>query len=489
MNPPASVAGSTNLTADAVKGSTSITVTSTAGFSVGQDVLLDELSGASWQTDVQGHGQIWASPDFRVVWQMHNPFLNFVDDDGGADATGPFDCGPPPGCPPVRPPAAMSWFGRVDRPTNEIKEIASISGNTITFSTPIHISYRTSHTAQLSFYSYTFVKNAGLENVKVVGADDGAVRIQWCSQCWVKQVDISVWGGEGVSLENSFRPVLRDSYIHDAAVPEPGGGAYAISLCCGASEALVENNIVVRTNKDIVARSSGAGSVVGYNYMDESYIDYNGAWIEVGVNGSHLVGSHQILFEGNYSHNYDSDMTHGNSIYMTVFRNHLRGIRAPFTNQADGTTINDASDLPGPTNGPKRCAGGQAYSYWHSFAGNVLGLSGAMTGWVYETTFANGTPGIWLLGWDSLSPYPVDANVKSTAYRHGNWDYVQNAITWDPTNPNHTLPNSLYLSAAPTFFTGGASTWPWVQPDQPTKLFTLPAKARFDAGTPFTQPP
>ena len=39
-----------------------------------------------------------------------------------------------------------------------------------------------------------------------------------------------------------------------------------------------------------------------------------------------------------------------------------------------------------------------AYSYWMSFVGNVLGASGQMSGWVYETTFIGGKPGIWMLG-------------------------------------------------------------------------------------------
>jgi hypothetical protein len=30
--------------------------------------------------------------------------------------------------------------------------------------------------------------------------------------------------------------------------------------------------------------------------------------------------------------------------------------------------------------------------------------------------------------------------------------------------------------------------WPWVDAAGATKLHTLPAKARYDAGTPFTQP-
>ena len=125
--------GSTNLAADAVKGAYSITVASAAGFTPGQVVLLDELSGASWQPDPGGRGQIWASSDFRVVWQRHNPSQG-TDDPFPADAAG--------------------WFCRQDRPTNEIKQIDHISGNTIFFNTPIHISYRTSHTAQLTAFSY-----------------------------------------------------------------------------------------------------------------------------------------------------------------------------------------------------------------------------------------------------------------------------------------------------------------------------------------------
>ena len=54
-------------------------------------------------------------------------------------------------------------------------------------------------------------------------------------------------------------------------------------------------------------------------------------WQEVGLNASHMAGPHHVLFEGNYSHNFDSDYTHGNAIYLTVFRNVLTGQRRSFT--------------------------------------------------------------------------------------------------------------------------------------------------------------
>ena len=123
------------------------------------------------------------------------------------------------------------------------------------------------------------------------------------------------------------------------------------------------------------------------------------------------------------------------------------------------------------------------------FAGNVLGAPGKMDGWVYETSFAGGKPGIWMLGWDAVNPYPIDAKVSATAIRHGNFDYLTNAVKWDPAIADRTLPDSLYLTGKPAFFNAGHGyTWPWVDAAGPTKLYVLPAKARYDAGTPFTQP-
>jgi hypothetical protein len=467
------IGSSTNLTVDAVKGAYSITVANANGFKPSQTVLLDELSDAAWQKDPCGRGQIWAAPDFRVVWQLHRPAQSTDD--------------------PLKVPAsadnqdAFQWFSRLDRPTAEIKQITSIAGNVITFSTPIHISYRTSHTAQLSSYNMSRTQNAGIESLTVVGGDNGNIRFQWCDACWAKSIDNTMWHDEGFSVDFSFRVEIRDSYVHDAAWAQPGGGGYAISLSHGSSEVLVENSIVLKANKVMVVRSAGAGSVFGYNYVDDGYINTAAGWIEIGLNGSHMVGSHHMLFEGNYGFNFDSDKTHGNAIYHTIFRNYLPGIRAPFNNQLGGALIDDANQ---PKNGPRRAAGAAAYSYWHTFVGNVLGQPGKMSDWVYEATSGMlGSPKIWLLGWDDWPPYPTDSNVAATALRHGNYDYVTNTVVWDPNIPDHALPDSLYLRQKPAFFKAGKDyTWPWVDPVGTTKVYVLPAKARYEAGTPFVQP-
>jgi hypothetical protein len=114
-----------------------------------------------------------------------------------------------------------------------------------------------------------------------------------------------------------------------------------------------------------------------------------------------------------------------------------------------------------------------------------------------------------MLGWNDgpggEDPY-LDGVSGSYIFRHGNYDYVNAAVQWDPNTSDQTLPNSFYLSGIPAFFNAGSGyAWPWVNPTGSPQLQSgpttpvctanvhgpcsgLPAKARYDAGTPFTQP-
>jgi hypothetical protein len=78
----------------------------------------------------------------------------------------------------------------------------------------------------------------------------------------------------------------------------------------------------------------------------------------------------------------------------------------------------------------------------------------------------------------------VMAANSARGIRDGNWDWYLAKQTW-LANSVAPLPNSLYLASKPAFF--GANPWPWVDPTTGT-LHVLPAKARFDAGTPNLVP-
>jgi len=462
----------TLLATDVKHGGYSVQVASAQGFSVGQVILLDETSGARWQPDVEGLGQIWAAPDYRVVWQKHKPWQQYIDDFAKNQW-------------PWQPGTAGCWFSNCDRPTAEMHRIASISGNTITFDSPVTISYRVGHKAQLYYYQTPLTEQAGLEQLTVEHGDDDNIDFTWCAYCWAYNVESTLWLGAGFGVSNSFRVELNEFYVHKPVWPVPGGGGYNISLENASSEILIWNGISVLANKVMVGRSSGAGSVTAYNYMDMGFDGGTDAWQEAGLNNSHMVGSHHMLFEGNYAFNIESDETHGNAIYNTFFRNHTTGFRAKFKDYLDGTVVDDIRQQD--TNGPLRAASPHAYSYWNNLVGNVFGVPGHMKNFIYgDEVLGDGDwpAQILMMGWNDLPNQVYDPNVMTTNLVDGNYDYKTHKVHW--ADKAHELPASLFLTQAPSFFAG--YTWPWVDSTGATKLYTLPAKARYDAGTPFRQP-
>ncbi len=481
--------GGANLASEGAHGAFSVTLVNSSGFSAGMIVILDELSNSQFVNETvtynAAHGyQIWQAPDGKTTWKLHNPGIMFVDDDfNGGNSTTPGGFG--------------DFIGtRLDRPHCEIKEIVSVVGNVVTFNAPIHGNYRTANTAQLTWYTdapstgnVAHVRYAGLEQMTLTGFDNNVISMNWAAYCWTQNVEWDVWLGQALSFTACFRCEGRRFFGHGATYPEPTSGAYQICFDHGSSDCLIEDAVSVLPNKVMVSRRSGAGCVVAYCHTDMGMIDYNASWIEIGVNGSHLVGCHHMLFEGNYGQNLDSDNTHGASVYHTFFRNWARGIRAPFVDPKPGApspapNVDDASQSG---NGPRRCAGCQDYTYWMSFVGNVLGASGQHSGWVYEQTSWSSGPGIWLLGWCSgfditttIDPRVTDNSFVGHVIRDGNWDWLNSQQSWHNTPATFAIPNSMYLPNAgvssPAFW--GSNNWPWVDPSTGT-TYTLPARARF----------
>ena len=531
--------GAATLAADAAQGQTKIQVSSTTGFSVGMWVLIDEASGAGWVKDPlnasTGYGSVWAAPDWlsssgspatgRVLWSKS-------ENGGGWDfgSTYPYQAGSV-GC----------WYSYCDRPTQELHKIASIgagpcpgTGCTLTFDDPLTIAFRQSgnHNAQVYSGPYpnqsgtgspiSFLQYAGVENISLLRAVNGGLEMEFCAYCWVKNVEVGDWYGGGISIERSVRSEFNTDYVHHCWDSVNNGGEYPIALDSASTEILITNSITNFAGKGMVARAGGAGSVVSYNYMDDTMYDAESGigdyWVDMGVNASHYSGPHHVLFEGDWGDNLDNDHTHGNSMYITFFRNQGTGLRTPFTDPSLNKAVNDYQRIgyacgDGPSTctsnapGPLRAAGPQAYNYWFGFVGNVLGTALETTsanGWTYQGDWS--VSRIWMLGWNDGNggedPY-LDGATASYIFRHGDYDYVNGAIADWTSGYSDTLPSSFYLSGQPSFFgkSGANCTypWPWVTPTGSSPIQSpsgtgctadtaLPAKARWDAGKPFVQP-
>jgi len=528
-----SLGTATNLAVDGAQGSSTIQVASTTGFSVGQIVLLDEASNFGWQTSWIWPGETqWSPPDYRLTWRAQNPTCQGDDKDCSGGSTAP---------------SIPCYFNynnaECNYYTSEIKQIASIGAGpcpgtncTITFNSPVMIAYRIAHSAHVApLYGGLPGSNqganppvtyAGLESMTLQNADGGSVTMGACAYCWIKNEEDTIYLGYytrgSIGIVGGFRDQLEEVYTHKGVWPAPGGAGYNWSIDLGSSEILVENSISMQADKVDVMREGGAGSVIAYNYFDESICGGCSGETEDGMNASHWLGDHHVLFEGNWTYQASSDPVWGSQNYITFMRNLVTGFRTPFYDYYDGFQINDFTDTPG-TVAYNGITGVQIVlgDYWYSFIGNVIGTPGQMSGWIYNTDITNDRA-IWDVGtietgdgthfdlevWSQQSNASACVSASGDQcpmIRYGNYDYLNNAIA-DPASPVGTIPNSFYTSTEPAFFsTGSGYTWPWVTPTGSSQIQTgpttsacttnvggrcsgLPAKARMDNGTPFVQP-
>ncbi|MEJ2228947.1 MAG: right-handed parallel beta-helix repeat-containing protein [Alphaproteobacteria bacterium] len=447
-----------DLTEDAVKSTNSLKLAKRAAVKRGDIVLIDQVT----------------NDDPRVWWgPEHNP-------PGGG---------------------SRRWFARQDRSLSQIMEVTAVKGKTITFSTPFHITFKTKYAAQLSRFAYPAAFRIGIEDLYVYGGMGGDyhgnISVILCAYCWVKNVEAHWSVGTSIGFYATFRSELRDSYIHETPDPNPGGAGYLVGLNRGASENLVENNVIWSGNKVIVMRATGGGNVIAYNYMDDAYGSTYPHMPEAGLNAGHYTTPHMELLEGNYSHRYQGDSFWGNSIYITVFRNHLSGLRArrpPLDKYK--FRVYPYMDLQ-----RRAAVDVQAHSDYTNFVGNVLGFQGQpllsynqpgynfkQNAWTYERLGAfprDDEVPMWSIGSLQAGGWKWIPETYRTQLREGNWDWVTQSQRWHGiggtagSGTPRELPNSLYLTEKPTFF--GSNPWPWVNPSNGT-VTSLPAKACLEQG-------
>ena len=524
--------GAVALATDAAQGQTTIQVSSTSSFSAGMWVLIDEASGAVWQHDPVGpnlYGEVWAASDWlstsgspatgRVQWALYE---NGSGDFGSGQY--PYTAG-----------SAGCWQSFCDRPTAEIHLVKSIGPGpcpgtncTLTFDDPLTIAFRESnrHNAYVYFPAHqngapmSLLQYAGVENLTIERPTNGGVNFLFCAYCWTKNVEVVGWAGGGVNFNYAVRNEMARTFVNHCGNSVNDGAEYPIGVDDAATEIYIVNSITRGCGKGMVGKTA-AGSVVAYNYMDDTMYDSDSGigdyWVDMGVNGSHYAGTHHMLFEGNWGDNLDNDDTHGNAVYHTYFRNWGTALRTPFTDPSLGKRVDDASKIGYAcgTTGPSGCwsdppavlhaAGPMMHDYWFAYVGNVLGTSGVTTsanGWNYLGN-ESGNDHIWMTGWnsDAANTTKTDPNLTASIgafiFRHGNYDYVDGKIVDWTSGYSQALPNSFYLSSAPEFFEAGTCKypWPWVTPARSSPIQTnscggsgLPAKARYDAGTPFVRP-
>jgi hypothetical protein len=353
----------------------------------------------------------------------------------------------------------------------------------------VHPNWRTGQTPGAWWANSSYLSGIGIEDLKAdtsgvtCGSPDsqrGVVTFYNATQSWMKNVETDTGCRAQVMLFQSDHLTVRDSYIHESHAYS--SQAYGIEFYV-SDYILVENNIVQHIPGSVEMNSS-VGSVIAYNYLFDNFYDNNpqdgsnDVYMQAG-NQQHTTGNNFNLIEGNDTTGLKADMVHGTSNWETWFRNYAHGWE----------TGKSSSTYPV-----------QIYKYNRFFSalGNVLGTSGTHT--TYE---GGGDNSIFNLDVDGCNPTACAAtgHVAESLFRWGNWDVVS-GTKWDSSEvpsgltnyanavPSaQSVPNSLYLSAKPSFF--GSNTWPPIGPDVSSgtisgvggHAYKLPAKLCYDNGT------
>jgi hypothetical protein len=313
----------------------------------------------------------------------------------------------------------QSW---ADDSVGEVVRVIGKNGNQLTLAAPLHFSYDP-HMNPL-IRPQGFVERAGIEylNLERLDAGDGhTVLFKNAAWVWMREVESAVTYRAHVSTDTVYGCEVRDSYMHHSHDYGGGGHGYGTNLGRHTTNCLIENNIFVTLRHAMLVQVGANGNVFSYNYSRDPVSQ--GSW-----------SPPDISLHGHY----------------------------PFYNLFEGNIVQETavSDYWGPV-GPG-----------NTFLRNCVQFEGL---WIDDESHDQNVVGNTLTDGPN-NDISIDASVNGTLV-HGNW--VDGAIQWDPGIPNHTIPDSYYLTARPSFY--GPDAWPSIGGDL-GPVCTNPAIVRWEDG-------
>jgi hypothetical protein len=454
-----SISRSIAITGGTTVGSNNIIVSNAGGITVGSYLLITQLNDPSFVTIAGGDG--------NCTWC-----------DGG-----------------------LGWNGT--RVLGQIVEVTSVNGTNIGINPSLYLTY-SSALSPLATPFAASAKYAGVEDLQVYMNNTGYtanLRMDGAAYCWMKNIESNYTDGDHMQAFWSYRGEIRDSYFHDAYHHAPGSTDADVFIANKSSGFLVENNIFRRQHVSIMLNWGAAGNVVAYNYSSGNFDESNQNFMiaDLSSHGAHPMFN---LWEGNIATSFNPDSIWGSSSHNTAFRNWFKGTTQVCQPLIGRSALSDCSWAVQAN----RAVNIDFLGRYYNFVGNVVGS----TDMLQLTFYNNGTTvlpadplivapqtrsydtetygysfGYGGAGAGDDGSYPRDnALPYTTAFIHGDYNYANQSITWDPSIGSQALPASLYLSSKPSWF--GNIAWPPIGPDVTAgqdssgHASLIPAKVCFD---------
>jgi hypothetical protein len=341
--------------------------------------------------------------------------------------------------------------------------VTSISGNTVHFTPGIYLpNWSTAKTAGLAWQGGSYqAYGIGLEDFTVVETLNGSVGVDFSSAyaSWIKGVRIINMGSSSTNditlagISGSTKNILvANNYIGNP----PNSTINEIFGFGWDSDDLILNNII--SGGTMVGTGSTQGDVIAYNYIRDTWPG------QPYGNFQHQSGSAFTLMEGNQIPRMSDDDTFGTHNLNTFFRNNFNCYDPPWTGGQNYQALSFGAyarfeNAIGNTLGSLNSAGNPvcpAYSSTNSPYLFAINLSGG------NNNPSDSLTGLTLLRWGNY----VICSGDSHCNKASNFDTLENPINLAGAAalfnnlplPSTTLPASLFLNGAPSWF-NICATW------------------------------
>jgi len=356
------------------------------------------------------------------------------------------------------------------RTIGEMFKVVSKNGNTLTIDHPLYWDYKSAYDPQV--FKRTMTEKVGIEDLYITTEDSiggVTIRMDYCAYCWIKNIESSSANQRHVEAYANYHNEFRDNYFHHVTC-YIGNYGYGFALYSHVTGNLWENNIFYQLGSPLTFAGGGAGNVIAYNYFGEGIKEYPscGEYNYIVPSSSNHHGAHPsfTLYEGNMMNKLTADFIWGSSSHITALRNTIRGYQPDAYKYISVITL-------------------QKYVRYANIVGNILGTYPEVD-WQYEISDVDDSncwyePHIYTLCYkdgDTCKISECDSLVKQTLLRHGNYDYADHEVKWDPAISDHNIPDSYYLNSPPSWW--DSSAWPPFGPDTNYEANEIPAKKRFD---------
>ena len=423
-----------NWTAGYAKGTSVITLSSTANMQPGVVLILDRVNDST--TD---NGAVWMNRTANVAC---------------------YDCASP----------SRSSGGL--RTQSQATRVVAVNGTQVTIDPPvIWPNFASGQNPGAWWASGPAITGVGIEDLAINtegGAQGGgSIFLANARDSWIKNVRLEhckekcIWMYQTVGVE------VRDSYFYDKAGADntqEGSESYGTNAYL-SSMWRVENNIFHHITSAMQCEA-GVGGVEAYNYtFDGFYNETNPDWFQ-GSSYTHGACAY-TLREGNIGQGFIQDVVHAPNYFHTALRNRYYGWQ--LDNFGNGQTLQTvAVHIYAPNR-------------YNNILGNVLGTSSYHTKYEsHPSSAADCDTSIFALGFGGNcggGSMANKADVRISALRWRNYDVVTNGTrllasevpAQDPNFPNAVpsataLPASLYLSGKPAWFSSTVP-FPAIGPD------------------------